>query len=170
MKDKKIDITLNQEDVQNIIDCYEKDIELIEKLKERNKIYKTTIKGQHKTIIELRNAKKASKKVHKERNKKLKEENEQLKERVEYLERSNDRREETIISLRDEIIELEEKNVELRIQISSRETVANDLQERIGNAIEYMKPRFMNCIDNNKRYFVDNDIQQIYEILKGEKE
>ena len=33
MKDKKIDITLNQEDVQNIIDCYEKDIELIEKLK-----------------------------------------------------------------------------------------------------------------------------------------
>lgn len=102
MKDKKIDITLNQEDVQNIIDCYEKDIELIEKLKERNKIYKTTIKGQHKTIIELRNAKKASKKVHKERNK-------QLKERIEYLKRSNDRREETIISLRNEIIELEEK-------------------------------------------------------------
>jgi hypothetical protein len=28
----------------------------------------------------------------------------------------------------------------------------------------------MNCIDNNKRYFEDNDIQQIYEILKGEKE
>jgi sugar-specific transcriptional regulator TrmB len=109
MKKEKIDITLNQEDVQNIIDCYEKDIELIEKLKERNKIYKTTIKGQHKTIIELRSAKKASKKVHKERNKKLKEENEQLKERIEYLERSNDRREETIISLRDEIIELEEK-------------------------------------------------------------
>jgi hypothetical protein len=42
--------------------------------------------------------------------------------------------------------------------------------DRIGNAIEYMKPRFMNCIDNNKRYFEDNDIQQIYEILKGEKE
>lgn len=35
MKEEKIDITLNQEDVQNIIDCYEKDIELIEKLKER---------------------------------------------------------------------------------------------------------------------------------------
>ena len=32
---EKIDITVNQEDVQNIIDCYEKDIELIEKLKER---------------------------------------------------------------------------------------------------------------------------------------
>ena len=36
MKDKKIEITVNQEDVQNIIDCYEKDIELIEKLKEEN--------------------------------------------------------------------------------------------------------------------------------------
>lgn len=156
MKEEKIDITLNQEDVQNIIDCYEKDIELIEKLKERNKIYKTTIKGQHKTIIELRNAKKASKKVHKERNKKLKEENEQLKERVEYLERSNDRREETIISLRDEIIELEEKNVELRIQISSRETVANDLQERIDNATE----RLNTLIEFWKKYNpIDNTMQ-----------
>lgn len=82
MKEEKIDIILNQEDVQNIIDCYEKDIELIEKLKEKNKIYKTTIKGQHKTIIELRNAKKASKKVHKERNKRLRKENELLKERI----------------------------------------------------------------------------------------
>ena len=42
--------------------------------------------------------------------------------------------------------------------------------DRISKTIEYMKPRFMNCIDNNKRYFEDNDIQQIYEILKGEKE
>ena len=41
--------------------------------------------------------------------------------------------------------------------------------DRISKAIEYMKPRFMNCIDNNERYFEDNDIQQIYEILKGEK-
>ena len=44
-----------------------------------------------------------------------------------------------------------------------------NLQERIENAIEYMKPRFMNCIDNDKRYFADNDIQELYEIL-GEKE
>lgn len=41
------------------------------------------------------------------------------------------------------------------------------LKDRINKAIEYMKPRFMNCIDNEKRYFEDNDIQQIYEILKG---
>ena len=96
MKDKKIDITLNQEDVQNIIDCYEKDIELIEKLKEKNEIYKTTIKGQHKTIIELRSAKKASKKVHKERNKRLRKENELLKERIDkaikYMEKETEGR------------------------------------------------------------------------------
>lgn len=110
MKDKKIDITLNQEDVQNIIDCYEKDIELIEKLKEK----------------------------------------------IEYLKRSNDRREETIISLRDEIVELEEKNVELRIQISSRETVANDLQERIDNATE----RLNTLIEFWKKYNpIDNTMQ-----------
>lgn len=54
--------------------------------------------------------------------------------------------------------------------IWKRDSNARILQERIDNAIEYMKPRFMNCIDNNKRYFEDNDIQQIYEILKGEKE
>ena len=42
-------------------------------------------------------------------------------------------------------------------------------QDRIDKAIEYMKPRFMNCIDNEKRYFEDYDIQQIYEILKGDK-
>ena len=35
MKDKKIEITVNQEDVQNIIDCYEKDIEYIKKLEEK---------------------------------------------------------------------------------------------------------------------------------------
>lgn len=35
MKEEKIDITLNQEDVQNMIDCYEKDIEYIKKLEEK---------------------------------------------------------------------------------------------------------------------------------------
>lgn len=91
MKDKKIDITLNQEDVQNIIDCYEKDIELIEKLKEKNEIYKTTIKGQHRRIEELKQAKKVSKQIQKERNKRLRKENELLKERmfkaIEYIEK-----------------------------------------------------------------------------------
>ena len=82
MKDKKIDISLNQEDVQNIIDCYEKDIELIEKLKEKNEIYKSTIKGQHRRIEELKQAKKVSKQIQKERNKRLRKENELLKERI----------------------------------------------------------------------------------------
>ena len=31
-KEEKIEISVNQEDVQNIIDCYEKDIEYIKKL------------------------------------------------------------------------------------------------------------------------------------------
>ena len=91
MKDKKIDITLNQEDVQNIIDCYEKDIELIEKLKEKNEIYKSTMKGQHRRIEELKQAKKISKQIQKERNKRLRKENELLKERmfkaIEYIEK-----------------------------------------------------------------------------------
>lgn len=50
-----------------------------EKLKEKNTIYKYTIKGQHKKIEELKNAKRISKKVHKERKRRLQEENEQLK-------------------------------------------------------------------------------------------
>lgn len=43
-----------------------------------------------------------------------------------------------------------------------------DYKARIDKAIEYMKPIFMNCIDNGKRYFEDPYIQRIYEILKGE--
>lgn len=45
---------------------------------------------------------------------------------------------------------------------------AVDYKARIDKAIEYMKPIFMNCIDNDKRYFEDPYIQRIYEILKGE--
>ena len=42
--------------------------------------------------------------------------------------------------------------------------------DRIEEAIEHLESNYMNVIDNNKRYFEDNDIQQIYEKLKGEKE
>lgn len=45
---------------------------------------------------------------------------------------------------------------------------AVDYKARTDKAIEYMKPTFMNCIDNDKRYFEDSYIQRIYEILKGE--
>ena len=41
-----------------------------------------------------------------------------------------------------------------------------ELHNKIDKAIEYMKSRFMNCIDNDKRYFADDYIQEIYEILK----
>lgn len=34
MKEEKITISVNQEDVQNIINCYEKDIEYIKQLEE----------------------------------------------------------------------------------------------------------------------------------------
>ena len=50
-----------------------------QKLKEKNTIYKYTIKGQHKKIEELKIAKRISKKVHRERKRKLQEQNEQLK-------------------------------------------------------------------------------------------
>ena len=59
-----------------------KDIELMEKLKEKNEIYKSTIKGQHRRIEELKQAKKVSKQIQKERNKRLRKENELLKERI----------------------------------------------------------------------------------------
>lgn len=46
--------------------------------------------------------------------------------------------------------------------------IYDELQQRIDKAIEYMKTIFMNCIDNDKRYFEDPYIQRIYEILKGD--
>ena len=62
-----------------------------------------------------------------------------------------------------EIEYLQVRNMKLKEENSQ-------LKDRINKAVEYMKPRFMNCIDNEKRYFEDYDIQQIYEILKGDKE
>lgn len=57
-----------------------------EKLKEKNTIYKSTIKGQYNKIKELQNAKRISKEVHKKRNKKLQEESQKLKEEILKLE------------------------------------------------------------------------------------
>ena len=56
-----------------------------EKLKEKNTIYKSTIKGQYNKIKELQNSKRISKKVHKERKRKLQEENQKLKEDIKHL-------------------------------------------------------------------------------------
>lgn len=36
MKEKKIKISVNEEDIQNLINCYEKDIEYIKKLEKEN--------------------------------------------------------------------------------------------------------------------------------------
>ena len=57
--------------INNLHNKINKDIELIEKLKEKNEIYKSTIKGQHRRIEELKQAKKVSKQIQKERNKRL---------------------------------------------------------------------------------------------------
>jgi len=61
------------------------------------------------------------------------------------------------------------------IELLEKENMADNytkyIEERdskIDKAIEYMKLRFMNCIDNEKRYFEDYYIQEIYEILKGD--
>ena len=43
MKEKKIKISVNEEDVQNIINCYEKDIEYIKKLEKENEEFKERI-------------------------------------------------------------------------------------------------------------------------------
>ena len=56
--------------------------QVIEILQEKNEIYKSTMKGQHRRIEELKQAKKVSKQIQKERNKRLRKENEQLKERI----------------------------------------------------------------------------------------
>ena len=60
-------------------------------------------------------------------------------------------------------------NIELqdnKIIITKPDTV--DYKAIVDKAIECMKTIFMNCIDNDKRYFEDPYIQRIYEILKGE--
>lgn len=58
---------------------------------------------------------------------------------------------------------------ELHKEIEQLQQENQSLKDRIEKAIEYMKSRFMNCIDNEKRYFEDYYIQEIYEILKGDK-
>ena len=64
-------------------------------------------------------------------------------------------------------IELLEKENE---KLNHYKLLYQKVKDRNDKAIEYMKPRFMNCIDNGKRYFEDYYIQEIYEILKGNNE
>lgn len=45
MNKEKIKISVNEEDVQNIINCYEKDIEYIKQLEQENQQLKEEIKG-----------------------------------------------------------------------------------------------------------------------------
>ena len=46
MKEKKIIVSVNEEDMQNLINCYEKDIEYIKKLEKENEELKEKIKLQ----------------------------------------------------------------------------------------------------------------------------
>lgn len=57
MSEEKIKISVNEEDVQNIINCYEKDIEYIKELEDRinkaiNKIDDMFNRGDEFTIID----------------------------------------------------------------------------------------------------------------------
>ena len=54
MKEEKIKISVNQEDVQNIINCYEKDIEYIKQLEEENKSLQSQLKEKEEAIKEAR--------------------------------------------------------------------------------------------------------------------
>ena len=49
-KEEKITISVNEEDVQNIINAYEKDIEYINQLEKENKKYKEVIDKLEKYI------------------------------------------------------------------------------------------------------------------------
>lgn len=61
-KEKKIKISVNEEDVQNLIDCYEKDIEYIKQLEKENEELKEKInkaieyieKQSYKCMFDLR--------------------------------------------------------------------------------------------------------------------
>ena len=68
------------------------------------------------------------------------------------------------ILTREEAIDLLDNQIEYTFQLEKQN---KELHNKIDKAIEYMKSRFMNCIDNDKRYFEDYYIQEIYEILKG---
>ena len=51
-KDEKITISVNEEDVQNIINAYEKDIEYINQLEKENQKYKEVINRLKELIID----------------------------------------------------------------------------------------------------------------------
>ena len=52
-EEERIKISVNEEDVQNIINCYEKDIKYIEQLQQENKQLKEVIEKVRENINEL---------------------------------------------------------------------------------------------------------------------
>lgn len=66
--------------------------------------------------------------------------------------------------------ELQEENKQLTEEIKAYQDMYFDKVMIIDKAIEYMKPRFMNVINDDKRYFADYHIQELYEILKGDND
>ena len=54
-KEEKIEISVNEEDVQNIINCYEKDIEYIEQLQQENQQLRHIIDELEKWLEEMLN-------------------------------------------------------------------------------------------------------------------
>lgn len=53
MNEERIKISINEEDVQNIIDCYEKDIKYIEALDKENKQLKHILDELEKWLEEI---------------------------------------------------------------------------------------------------------------------
>lgn len=61
--------------------------------------------------------------------------------------------------------------MELEEQIKLTNRFANkskELQDRIDKAIEYIEEHFLYHTSNDKKFFEDNYIQELNEILKGE--
>jgi len=89
---------------------------------------------------------------------KLQERNERLKKNIK-----------TFIEQKDEAYKFADdyykENVELRIQVSSRETVVNELQQRIDGAIELIE-EIQNFPHTNINQH--KDMKKLKEILKGE--
>ena len=79
----------------------------------------------------------------------------------------------TIMKVIDERDKLEQKNTELRIQVSSRETVADELQQKIDKAIEELEKGITFCINDSQGIYdrcniAINREKKVLEILKGE--
>lgn len=62
---------------------------------------------------------------------------------------------------------IQQENKKLKIEISARETVCDELQERINKAIEHISNEFL-CYDNESDEYIQG--LKTIDLLKGDKE